>query len=130
MKCEYCDREPVYYATSEGDPWVLACDRCCGEFSDDGEACRTDDPESVLVVINRMDAWIHEARERESSCDETAEAERAACERIVRELIESVQSVIGTTYPNGAALNELVAACTALSKAQHAIAARGKDGAK
>lgn len=68
-KCTYCDRPAVYFATSEGDPYVLACDQCCcGEGDlEDGHSVRIDDARGLLSLAlasnDRVAQAVAEERE-------------------------------------------------------------------
>ncbi len=83
-KCEYCDRPAVYMATSEGDPYVLACDECCrseGHF-EDGHSVRLDDARGLLELVNaRPNVSVAIAGERseliEAICDESVSCQRS-----------------------------------------------------
>src|SRR5574343_355829 len=59
-RCTWCDAPAVCIATSEGDPYMFACDEHCGHGDEEGAHAFLSDPAAMLAIINGLHARVAE----------------------------------------------------------------------
>lgn len=82
VRCTWCDAPAVCIATSEGDPYMFACDEHCGHGDEEGAHAFLSDPAAMLAIINGLHARVAELEESDGR--DRAE-ERETCAKIIEE---------------------------------------------
>jgi len=125
--CTWCDAPAACIATSEGDPYMFACDEHCGHGDEEGAHAFLSDPAAMLAIINGLHARVAELEES----DELARAEeREACAARLEESTRLLDGLAAECIAGSESRRIYETQAETLRAAIDAIRARSKDGAR